>query len=161
MLYFGIAILQMELNAQGGEAPWRAALKDSRLTMEKGVHSNSVLHFLVEDNLFSMKRCNSWKMENLEMISRVSTHSGEQTVNSNWLYKQRKPILTLLTILWMNIHDVFLFCSGRWEWKWKKDIRLRSHLLEHDCFSLCQQLRIEQSKTNTQTPGKIRQTITF
>lgn len=29
LLYFGIATLQMQLNAQGGgEAPWRAALKD-------------------------------------------------------------------------------------------------------------------------------------
>lgn len=33
--------------------------------------------------------------------------------------------------------------------------------LKHDCFFLCQHLRIQQSKINSQTPGKIGQTITF
>lgn len=80
LLYFGIATLQMELNAQGwgAGAPWRVALKDSA-HYGKGVHRNSVLHFLVEHNSFSMKRRNSWKVGKLgNYLTYFSTHSGEQ-----------------------------------------------------------------------------------
>lgn len=56
---------------RGEGAPWRAVLKDSA-RYGKGVHRNSVLHFLVEHNLFSMKRRNSWKVGNLEIISHIS-----------------------------------------------------------------------------------------
>lgn len=43
----------------------------------------------------------------------------------------------------------------------RREIKLWNHLLENDCVSLYQQLRIQLSKTNTQTPGGIMQTITF
>lgn len=49
----------MELNAQEGEeAPWRAVLKDSLLTMEKEYTEILCCTPLVEHNLFSMKRWN-------------------------------------------------------------------------------------------------------
>lgn len=42
------------------------------LTMEKGAHTNSVPRFWAEHNSFSAKTRNSWKVANLEMISRIS-----------------------------------------------------------------------------------------
>lgn len=45
----------------------------------KGVHRNSVLHFLVEPNSLSVKRQNSWKVGKLgNDLPYFSTHSGEQ-----------------------------------------------------------------------------------
>lgn len=63
----------MALNAQGwgavgGVAPWRAILKDS----EKKYTENSMLRSLPEHKPLSVKRRNSWKVGNLEMISHIS-----------------------------------------------------------------------------------------
>lgn len=50
LLYFGIATLQMELNAQVGEAPWRGALRrlsahDGKKKKELTEKKNSAAHF--------------------------------------------------------------------------------------------------------------------
>lgn len=56
-------------HTMGGGAPRRAVLGDSHYG--KGVQRNSALHFLVEHNSFFMKRWNSWKVGNLEIVSHI------------------------------------------------------------------------------------------
>lgn len=72
LLYFSVATLQMELNAQeGGVAPWRAVLKNSAL-WKRSTQKHCVA-LLVERNSFSKKRLKSWEVENLVMIQHFSS----------------------------------------------------------------------------------------